>query len=112
MPSCKRDLLESIDTKIKSDIDHFAHLESSELEKTAHDLIAQESFELLTSGKYHIYTGMLNQATCGENLLKVYKSNMRDSIKSGEISAEAGDAKYNDLIRYVTCGGTTWQTKL
>lgn len=112
VPSCKKDLLESIDHKIRSDIDHYAHLEASVLEKTAHELIAQEAFDLLTSGKYHIYTGILNQASCGENLLKVYKSNMKDSIKSGEITAEAGDAKCNDLIKYVTGGETTWQTKI
>lgn len=112
IPSCKNDLLANIGRKIKSNIDYYAHLQPLELPKTAHELISQEAFDLLTSGKYHIYTGILNQATCGENLLKVYKQNMKDSVKSGDISPEAGNAKCNDLIRYVTGGGTTWQTKI
>ena len=110
-PSCKKDLLKSIERNIKNNIDYFSHIKEPELEKAAHALISQETFELLVSGKYHIYTGILNQAACGENLLKVYRSNLKYSIISGEISQETGDEKCNYLLKFVTGGETAWQKK-
>ncbi len=109
-PSCKKDLIRSIKRNINKNMSLYFSMKNSEYEKAAHALISQETFDLLVSGKYHIYTGILNQAACGENLLKVYRKNLKYSIKAGEITQEIGDEKCNYLLNFVTGGKTTWQS--
>lgn len=68
----------------------------SEYEILINKLIANCTFDLLVSGKYHIYTGILNPLCCGLALLKVREKSLKFALDNGHISAEelAKDNEY------------------
>lgn len=44
------------------------------LDKTAHTLLSNITFRLLSSGQYHIYAGTLNIMGCAPSLMRVYET--------------------------------------
>ena len=54
----------------------------------AHKLLAHGSFDLLASGNYHIYAGMLNPMNCSSSLLRVHSNSLEWAVKNKIIAQE------------------------
>ena len=88
-PSCKNDVIEEISKLLnrskkelnewEADINHI---------RIAHSLLANTCYDLLASGNYHIYTGMLNPMKCGSRMMKVYLRCMDYAVKTNEITEQ------------------------
>lgn len=105
LPSCKDDLHEAIMNLLFSRRNEFKEWDGSEdYDKIAQMLIAQVSFDLLASGKYHIYTGVLNPVGCGESMKIVYTNCMKAAVDNGDIDMNTYDEQLKlleDKISFV-----------
>lgn len=62
--------------------------ESIDYVQVANALISQTAFDLLTSGKYHLYTGMLNPMSSAPSLMHMYRCAMNYALSKGLIDQE------------------------
>lgn len=87
LPSCKDDLMEVINTRIhaaKKEIAEWKDYDTDYI-KIAHTMLSHATFDLLVSGKYHLYYGILNPMSCANNLQDVYKASMEYGVKTNII---------------------------
>ena len=90
--SCKEDLMK----KISSHIDEFESDFATYTEKhndfnlVAKSMVNTDSFDLVTSGKYHLF-GRMNNAGPAKNLIHVHKAAVKDALDSGLITQEEYD---------------------
>ena len=90
--SCKDDLLQAIKTAVKADPSIASwEDETTNYEKLAHVCIANKAFDLLASGRYHIYTGTLNPVGCAPSLLRVYTAAISWACTNRFITEEERD---------------------
>lgn len=86
-PSCREDLIESIKYQVersKAEISQWKDYDTDYI-RVAHTMLANTTFDLLASGKYNLYTGVLNPMKCGSQLLKVYDASMKWAVDRNEI---------------------------
>lgn len=102
--SCKVDLLASINSELQRAQDELAEWEDYDTDyvKIAHTLLAQHTFDLLSSGKYHIFAGMLNPIGCSSNLMTVYKESMKWGVKNKLLTEDERQEQYEFLIRCIS----------
>jgi len=99
-PSCKQDLLELIKTRVQSakkEITEWKDYDTDYI-KIAHTLLAHATFDLLASGAYHIYFGVLNPMSCADNLMDVYKASMKYGVAHNLLDEETKEEQYKYLI--------------
>lgn len=103
-PSCEYDLLELINSRVLAAKKEVAEWKDSDTDyiEIAHTMLAHATFDLLASGKYHIYTGVLNPMSCAENLMDVYKASMEYGIKIHMIDEETRIEQYEYLLRCIS----------
>ncbi len=103
-PSCHTDLMELISRRViaaKAEIAEWKDYDTDYI-RIAHAMLAHATFDLLTSGKYHIFTGVLNPMSCANNLLDVYKASMDYAIKINMIDEETRKEQYEFLISQIS----------
>ncbi|MGN0449460.1 MAG: hypothetical protein ACI4G0_03765 [Ruminococcus sp.] len=71
---CKDTLLKPIKNTIDNCTYAFEDVKDSEFEQEAYKIIYDFSFELLCSGRFHIYRGVLNEMNESTHLMHVCKS--------------------------------------
>ena len=106
-PSCKQDLMELIDTRVRAAKDEIAEWKDYDTDyiKIAHTLLAHASFDLLASGEYHIFAGVLNPMSCADNLMDVYKASMEYGVHHGLLDDETREEQYRYLISCIMSVG-------
>lgn len=88
LPSCGEDLIKSIKTitdGAKEQINQ-GLIPSEQYKEFVHKLLSNCSFDLLASGKYHIYRGQLNQMSCAYNLKAVHEKSLEFAVRNNIIS--------------------------
>lgn len=106
-PSCHNDLMAIIKTRVfaaKSEISEWEDYDTDYI-KIAHTMLAHATFDLLASGRYHIYAGVLNPMSCANNLLDVYKASMEYGIKINLLDEETKKEQYQYLLRRIAAVG-------
>lgn len=103
-PSCKeaimgpiRDMIYAAKKEISEEWD-----ESIDYMKVAHSMLANVSFDLLASGSYHIFTGVLNPMSCADNIMDIYKSSMDYAVLIGEIDEETRNKEQHNLLSCIS----------
>ncbi len=97
-PSCKEDLMSAIRSLIDQSSDEVKNWPSDvDYIRIAHTLIANLTFDLLASGKYHLYRGILNPMNCSSSLMKVYRKTMDWGHKNNQFTKEVLDEQYHLL---------------
>lgn len=66
---------------------------SGSVYKYIYTVIANISGDMVESGRYHIYRGVLNPMGPGENLLKIFDFAMDELVKIGEMNKEHAEAQ-------------------
>ena len=86
VPSCKADMLIEIKKTVDQFKDELSTWEDHDTDyyKIANTRIAHASFDLLASGKYHLYYGILNPMSCASKLMTVYNKSMEEGLQRGE----------------------------
>lgn len=102
-PSCKDEINPILQQQInldKKDIENWNDYDTDYI-KIAHTFLANTTFDLLSSGRYHIYSGTLNPMNCSSNLLKVYNNSMEYALSNKHISKEEREEQYNFLMKRI-----------
>lgn len=103
LPSCEDDIMKIVNAMVrpnKKELDKYP--EKIDIVKVAHSWLSNFSFDLLTSGRYHLQAGTLNPLSCAENLMDVYKASMEYAVKSGEINEETKKEQYELLLKRIS----------
>lgn len=103
-PSCKSDLLELINLRIvaaKGEISEWKDFDTDYIQ-IAHTMLAHATFDLLASGKYHLYAGILNPMSCADNLMDVYKAVMQYGVENGMLDETTREEQYEYLLKCIS----------
>ena len=106
-PSCHDDIMKLINGRILSAKEEISTWEDYDTDyiTIAHSLLANAAFDLLVSGKYHIYYGMLNPMSCSDNLFDVYKMCMQYAEDKHEIDPDTRKEQYQLLLQCIAEAG-------
>lgn len=103
-PSCREDLIESIKYQVersKAEISQWKDYDTDYI-RIAHTMLANSSFDLLASGKYNIYTGVINPMKCGSQLFNVYDRSMEWAVSHKEIDEPTRIEQRNYLMECIS----------
>ena len=102
-PSCLDDISETLlDIFIRSKDEFDEWDDSVDFDKVAHTMLANATFDMLASGRYHLYTGMLNPLNCSANLMLVYDKSMAYGVRNGMITAREKEEQRNYLLECIS----------
>lgn len=103
-PSCEYDLLELIRSRVLAAKAEIIEWKDSDVDyiNIAHTMLAHATFDLLASGRYHIYAGVLNPMSCADNLMDVYKASMAYGIKINMLDEETRKEQYKYLLQCIS----------
>lgn len=88
-PSCTNDIKKEIFSQLIESKDEFDEWDSSvNFEKVAHTILAHTTFDMLASGRYHLYAGILNPMNCSANLMLIYDKAMDYGVKIGMVTKD------------------------
>ena len=106
-PSCKSDMLTRLTAMIVAAKKEVSNWNNDEINypKIAHSMLANVSFDLLASGKYHLYRGTLNPTSCSDNLMDVYRSSMKYGLDAGFFSEYDRNDQYSYLLELISSVG-------
>ena len=76
--------------------------ESVDYDKVAHTMLAHATFDMLASGRYHLYTGILNPLNCSANLMLVYDKSLEYGVRFGLITKEEKKEQRDYLIKCIS----------
>ena len=103
IPSCKNDLIEAV--KVMTN-DAKPQISSGLIPPQIYDefinkLLANCSFDLLASGKYHICRGKLNSMSCASNLMSVHNKSIEYALNKGIITRAEKEEDYDYLMECI-----------
>lgn len=103
VPSCLPDLKKQIWKMINFYADEIRDWNDDEVDydKISHSLISHSSFDLLASGRYHLYAGMLNPMSCAMKIKTVYELNMEYALETGELTKEEIEEQFRFLQKRI-----------
>lgn len=103
VPSCLPDLKKQIWKMINFYADEIRDWNDDEVDydKISHYLISHSSFDLLASGRYHLYAGMLNPMSCAMKIKTVYELNMEYALETGELTKEEIEEQFRFLQKRI-----------
>ena len=98
---------EDLDTVIKQQLDASKQElgmwpDSVDYVKVAHTLLAHSSFDLLATGRYNVYTGVINPMSCAPNLLHIYKKAMEYGKSIGMVTDAEIKEQYDMLMKQIS----------
>ena len=102
-PSCKNDLLISIKEQLheaKEEVSEWKDYDTDYI-KIAHTLLANTTFELLASGRYHLYARILNPLSCAPNMMDVYNAWMEYGVSKNLLNEETRKEQYDYLLECI-----------
>ncbi len=104
VPSCKKDLITLLKKRFDKAQEEIADWKDYDTDYIiiAHSMLAHATFDLLTSGSYHIYAGTLNPMSCAPNLMTVYSCTMEHAVKTGEITEDVRQDQFEHLRNCIT----------
>ena len=104
IPSCKNDMLAEIKARVEADKKDVATWKDYDTDyiQIAHSLLANVSFDLLASGRYHIYYGVLNPMQCSSALLAVYNGSMKWAVNKEIIDEDVRKEQYDYLLKCIS----------
>lgn len=102
-PSCESDLLKIIQSRVLTAKEEITEWKDSDTDyiKIAHAMLTHATFDLLASGSYHIYAGVLNPMSCADNLMDVYKASMEYGMKNNYLNEETYKEQYDYLLQCI-----------
>lgn len=99
IPDCRPLLKEKLDTVVENSKEQIKNWNAStNVEMYAYKMLYNFSFDILSSGRLHIYTGVLNPMKCGEKLLYIVDEALDYYVKSG-IASEDDIKEQKRLLR-------------
>jgi|GEM_PF-972272 hypothetical protein len=103
-PSAETDLLELIGSRVTASKAEISEWRDSDTDyiKIAHTMLAHATFDLLASGAYHIYSGMLNPMSCADNLMDIYKACMEYGIQTKLLDEKTREEQYEYLLQCIS----------
>ena len=103
-PSCIPDLKQSISQLINNVKKEISEWDDSDTDyhSIAHSLLSNTTFDLLASGHYHLFYGILNPMNCSSNLMTVYIKSMEWAVKQGKITDKEKEEQYAYLIKSIS----------
>lgn len=106
-PTCTDDLMSLISSRVEKSKEEIAGWKDRKVDyiKIAHTMISHGAFDLLTSGRYHIYIGFLDPLCCADNLLSVYQEAMKWAVGYGIITEDQRIEQYNYLLECISNAG-------
>lgn len=102
-PSCAKEISDALLELFICSRDEFDEWDGSvDYDKVAHTMLANITFDMLASGRYHIYTGMLNPLNCSANLMYIYNKAMDYGVHIGLITKEEQKEQREYLLRRIS----------
>ena len=104
IPSCKNDLIEAIKVMTlgaKQEINK-GLIPPSMYDEFINKLLANCSFDLLASGKYHIFRGKLNPMSCSANLMSVHNKSIDYALNNNLITQAQKDEDHEYLMECIS----------
>ena len=102
-PSCAdeiSDILIERFIRAKDEFDEWD--ETINYDKVAHTMLANATFDMLASGRYHLYAGILNPLNCSANLMLVYDKSMSYGVRIGMITKEEKKEQREYLLKCIS----------
>lgn len=103
-PSCEDDVINLLKSRVleaKAEIADWKDYDTDYI-KIAHTMLAHATFDLLATGKYHLYRGLLNPMSCAENLMDVYKASMTYALENKFIDEVTQREEYAYLLKCIS----------
>lgn len=106
-PSCKSDLQKILKQKIKASKSEIAEWKDYDTDyiKIANTMLHNTCGDLLTSGQYHLYMGILNPMSCANNLHTIYKKTLEYAVKSHLLTSDEAEEQYKELLHCISIVG-------
>lgn len=102
-PSCVDDITDILLDRFALAKDEFDEWDDAiDYEKIAHTMLAQATFDMLASGRYHLYAGILNPLNCSSNLMLVYDKAMAYGIRIGMVTPAEKIEQRQYLLRCIS----------
>lgn len=102
-PSCVDDITDILLDRFALAKDEFDEWDNSiDYEKIAHTMLAQATFDMLASGRYHLYAGILNPLNCSAKLMLVYNKAMEYGVKIGMVTPKEKREQYEYLLKCIS----------
>ena len=102
-PSCVPDMRNYILQRLEFSMNELAEWDDNEDYVTiAHTMILHIAYDVLASGKYHLYYGILNPMNCSSNLLFVYKRCMDYGVSMNMIDEATKESEIANLMKCIS----------
>ena len=103
VPSCLDDIGEVLIGRFTRAKDEFDEWEDDiDFEKVAHTMLANATFDMLASGRYHLYAGILNPLNCSSKLMLVYDKSMAYGVRIGMVTLTEKEEQHNYLLKRIS----------
>ena len=101
--SCKKDLMALLKVRFDEAQEEIANWKDYDTDyiQIAHSMLAHATFDLLSSGRYHIYHGTLNPMSCASNLMNVYSCVMKRAVEIGEFTEDVRKEQFDYLHKCI-----------
>ena len=102
-PSCADEISDVLIERFVRAKDEFDEWdETVNYDKVAHTMLANATFDMLASGRYHLYAGILNPLNCSANLMLVYDKVMAYGVKIGMLTKEEKKEQREYLLKRIS----------
>lgn len=102
-PSCSGDISEILLDRFIRAKDEFDEWDDTvNFDKVAHTMLANATFDMLASGRYHLYAGILNPLNCSSNLMLIYDKVMTYGVKNGMIAEKEKAEQRHYLLKCIS----------
>lgn len=103
VPSCADEIVNVLLERFTQAKDEFDEWDDSiDYNKVAHTMLAQATFDMLASGHYHLYAGILNPLNCSSKLMLVYNKAMEYGVKIGMVTPKEKREQYEYLLKCIS----------
>jgi hypothetical protein len=102
-PSCLPDLKKSISCQLRAAKNEISEWEDydTDYDEIAHSMLFHTTFDLLASGHYHMYAGILNPMSCASNLMTINKKVLEWSVSKGNMTEEKKEEQHRLLVQAI-----------
>ena len=101
-PSCAEEISDVLIERFVCAKDEFDEWdETVNYDKVAHTMLANATFDMLASGRYHLYAGILNPLNCSANLMLLYDKSMAYGVRIGMVTKEEKREQREYLLKRI-----------
>lgn len=103
IPSCEDEIRDSIFEQLIRSKDEFDEWDDTvDYERVAHVMLAHTTFDMLASGRYHLYAGLLDPLNCSANLMLIYDKAMAYGVEIGMVTKAEKEEQRNYLLKCIS----------